>query len=228
MRGAAIRKQRISKISFMAIKNETWLKRMGERSDLTAYLVHLTRGGGADGKSPPALDVLLKILREKKVNESKPGSGFIIGQQPAVCFQDTPLYHLSQNIHADQVFRKTNPRAKTRYVGVGLMFFKGHVFRCGGRPVIYERKATAKSILPEAEWWRIVTYDLSTSDELIDWTHEREWRVRGDFEFTLDQATVVLPNNDTYSRFVKLCAEDGNKGILDGIAGIVCLKPVFY
>ena len=213
----------------MAIKNATWFKRFSERSDLTAYLVHLTRGGGKDYNTPPALEVLLKILREKKIAASKPGSGFIIGNQSATCFQDTPLYHLSQNIYADQLYRKANDGAKTRYVGIGLMFEKVLVYQSGGRPVIYEQKETAKKLLPdENEWWRIVTHDLSTSDALIDWTHEREWRVRGDFTFELGQATVLLANKAAYSNFVKLCAEDKNKGILESVGGIVCLKPVFF
>ena len=94
--------------------------------------------------------------------------------------------------------------------------------------MIYEQKEVAKKILPKNEWWRIVTHDLSTPDAIIDWTHEREWRVRGDFEFTLDQVTVLLPNKDTYRRFIKRCGEEGNKGILEAVAGIVCLKQVFF
>lgn len=212
----------------MAIKNETWFKRISERSDLTSHLVHLTRGGGADGKSPLVLEVLLKILREKKIKGSNPRSGFINGNQSAVCFQDTPLYHLSQNIYADQLYRKANPGAKTRYLGFGVMFSKVQIFRRGGRPVIYERNATAKAFLPEAEWWRIVSYDLTTDDALIDWTHEREWRILGDLEFELGEATIVLPRKESYSAFVKLCAEEKNNGILEGIGGIVCLRALYF
>jgi hypothetical protein len=212
----------------MAIRNETWCKRMAERSDLSASVVHLTRGGGENANQPPAYKILLQILRDRKINGSTNSSGFIIGNTPAVCFQDTPLYYACQNIHAEQVYRKAHPHTRLRYVGVGLMFNKMTVFRRGGRPVIYEEKQKAKDFLPREEWWRIVNYDLNTDDALIDWTHEREWRVPGDFEFSLEEATVVVPNKDIYSRFIKQCAKEENEGILESVAGVVMLKAIFF
>lgn len=201
---------------------------MAERSDLTSQLVHLTRGAGADGKSPDAVNVLLQILRDKKIKGSTTSSGFIIGDQPAVCFQDVPLYHLAQNIHAEEAFRGSNKDAKVRYVGVGLMFPKTYVFRRDGRPVFYENKDVAKGILPKGEHWRIVNFDLSMDDAFTDWTHEREWRVKDEFEFSIDKATVILSCHKAYTLFVKRCAKDENKGILEGVHGIVNLGAVFF
>ena len=204
------------------------MKRMAERSDLTSNVVHLTRGAGEDGKSPDAVNVLPKILRERKINGSTTNSGFIVGDQPAVCFQDAPLYHVAQNIHAEELFRGTNGKTKVRYVGVGIMFPKTYVYRMGGRPVFYEKKDVAKQLLPKGEHWRIVNYDLSMDDAFTDWTHEREWRVRDEFEFSLDKATIILSCHKAYSLFIKRCSKDENKGILERIHGLVNLGAVYF
>lgn len=34
--------------------------------------------------------------------------------------------------------------------------------------------------------------NLEDRQNIIDWTHEREWRVKGDFEFELPQVYVLL------------------------------------
>lgn len=51
------------------------------------------------------------------------------------------------------------------------------MYKKGGRPVIYDQTIEAKKYLPESQHWRIVNFDLSNDDRLVDWTHEREWRV---------------------------------------------------
>jgi hypothetical protein len=201
---------------------------MAERSDLTSQLVHLTRGAGADGKSPDAVNVLLQILRDNTIKGSTTNSGFIVGAHPAVCFQDAPLYHLAQNIHAEELFRASNKQAKVRYLGVGVMFPKTYVYRRGGRPVFYEQREKAKTLLPRSEHWRIVNYDLSIDDAFTDWTHEREWRVRDAFEFSLDKATIILSGQKAYALFIKRCAKEENKGILEGIHGVVSLGAVYF
>jgi hypothetical protein len=47
----------------------TWKKRM-QRADLSSSLVHLTRGALIAGSELNAIDVLIKILLEKKINEA--------------------------------------------------------------------------------------------------------------------------------------------------------------
>jgi hypothetical protein len=54
------------------------------------------------------------------------------------------------------------------------------------------------------EWWRIVNFDLSNDDNIVDWTHEREWRLTGDaFQFDISKATIILPNSRIYKHFIK-------------------------
>ena len=40
------------------------------------------------------------------------------------------------------------------------------------------------NIWPESERYRIVHTDLSRFPQPIDWTHEREWRIRGGLRLT--------------------------------------------
>lgn len=212
----------------MGYTKELWTKRIGSRSDLSSQVIHLTRSCELDGDKIGPVDVLYRILSEGRISGSTTAKGFICGDIPATCFQDAPVYSVCQNINAEEQYRNAVDDAKIRYVGVGLMFPKPYVFERGGRPVIYEQIDKAKSILPEEEWWRIVRLDLTDPDNIIDWTHEREWRVPGGFEFDLSEVTVVLPSKVGYDRFLKLCSEDGDTDILNQIKGIVNLGAVFY
>lgn len=203
---------------------EDWRSRIAQRSDFTTSLVHLTR----DSATNKALDVLLKILGDQKLVGSTTTSGFIVGTTPAVCLQESPVYSLAQNIYTEQSYREKNPSAKTRYLGFGLQFAKTEVFSKGGRPVLYEKTATAKAFLPPGEWWRIVNFDLMTSSAVVDWSHEREWRVPNELSFELNQVAVLLPNQMAYRVFVKRCLAMSRPDFLTDTRGIVQLASVFY
>lgn len=212
----------------MGYTKDLWAKKIAGRSDLSSQVIHLTRSCEIDGKKVGPVDVLMRMLSSGRINGSTHESGFVCGNIPATCFQDVPLYSLSQNIYAEQQYREAVTGVKVRYLGVGLMFPKPYVYARGGRPVVYESTDKAKSILPEDEWWRIVRFDLLDEDNFIDWTHEREWRIPGGFEFDLEQATVLVPNTFGYHRLLKLCREYGDEDILSKVRGIVDLGSVFY
>jgi len=156
-----------------------FLKRREYRVDITAGLYHLTKPQG----NLDSVDVLMKILLEKKLIGSTTNGGYICGQTPAVCFQDIPLYSVAQNVYYEQELQNQHG-AKIRYEGTGLAFGKFFIYKNGGRPVVYDKLDDAKRYLPADQWWRIVNLDLA-SDKLIDWTHEREWRVPGNLTFEL-------------------------------------------
>jgi hypothetical protein len=193
----------------------TWLKRIRSRSDISAYVTHLTR----ETDDLKAVDVLIKILKEQKIIGSN-SNGFIQGSDRAVCFQDAPLYGIAQNLLHEQWYRE-ELGGKVRYRPFGLSFEKTYVFKRGGRPVIYEQKDIAQEKFAN-ELWRVVTFDLSDPDRITDWTHEREWRVKGDFHFSLEAATVLLTNKKAYSSFIEKVDSD----ILKRIGGIVVLDHV--
>lgn len=196
---------------------DKWRKRIKSRSDITAHLTHLTKNDASYGD----IDMVIKILREGKLIGSTTDKGFIIGSNPAVCFQEAPLYGVCQNVYHEQQ-NQAELGGKTRYHAVGLSFRKDYVFNHGGRPVLYEKTEIAKQMLPKEEWWRIVNFNLENQDKIIDWTHEREWRVKGDFTFDISEAYVLLINHDCYRYFI----EHAGEKILSSIKGIITLQSV--
>lgn len=189
----------------MGYSSEDWKNRLSERSDLTTSITHLTR----QGNSKNLLEQLIKILTEKTLIGSVTKSGFVVGDTPAVCFQDAPLHAIGQNIWFEQKFRKSNPGSKVRYLGVGFVFKKNYAYKKGARPVIYEQTAIAKNMLLPEEWWRIVNFNLSNDNSIIDWTHEREWRCPNNFKFALSEVTLLLTNHSLYKKFIQECDARG-------------------
>lgn len=207
----------------MSYDFKNWRKRYAERSDLTTELVHLTKPRKLEKKD--ALDVLFEILDSKKLIGSTTSSGFIVGNTPAVCFQDAPLTAVGQNCWFEQTFRNENEWAKLRYVPVGVIIKKKLVFNKGGRPVIYDKKDSAKSYLPEAQWWRIVNFDLGSSDNIVDWSHEREWRLPNQLEFELTDVVLLFANNSQVQEFIKKC-DSSNKDYYRQIRGITTMESI--
>lgn len=209
------------------MKLEEWKKKIAERNDITRYLIHLTKGKEIENEKFNVFEILIKILKDKKLIGSTTESGFIVGDKRAVCFQESPIYSLSQNIYYEQKLFKEEKLKKKRYVGVGLMFTKPYIYKKGGRPVIYDKTTEAKKYLPKDQWWRIVNYDLSDENNIIDWTHEREWRVEGDLEFELSDISIVVPNEKAFKKIIKEC---NNVGIdlVNEVRSIINLGDLFY
>ncbi|WP_318484360.1 hypothetical protein [Photobacterium leiognathi] len=209
----------------MGYNYDKWGQRFAERNDMSAYLVHLTRESDSIGHENA---VLAKILSEKKLNGSSTSSGFICGPDTAVCFQDAPLYSICQSVYYEQKLREQDSSLKVRYSPMGLMFSKGVVYKSGGRPVIYEKTEIAKNILAEDEWWRIVNLNYDNPDSLIDWTHEREWRVKGDFHFQLEDTTLIVVDMDEAKKINKLYKEANGRDLFDLLGGIIVLDKILY
>ncbi len=202
---------------------ENWRHRLSERSDLSSSVTHLTRST----ESRNILEQVFKILDDQKLIGSTTDSGFIVGKTPAVCFQDAPLHSIGQNVWFEQKYRKDNPSAKIRYYGAGFIFNKTIAYRKGARPVLYENTTTAKSLLPESEWWRIVNFNLASDENIIDWTHEREWRCPNEFKFNLNEVTLLVTNPTMYKMFINQCEERGLSHHKD-IKGIVVLNELVF
>lgn len=207
-----------------------WGKRISRRSDISMGLVHLTKGNDKLN----SFQVLMKILKEQKLigstNQTINGvpRGFICGNEPVVCFQDVPLFSLSENILLEQQMHSDTPTAPIRYTAFGLRFDKRYIFQKGGRPVIYEKTEVAKKFLPNDEYWRIVKLDLDNVDNIIDWTHEREWRIKGDFSFDLNEVEILLSDQDSVNKFYKYCEKEDMLHIFKEIKGIITLKSLVF
>ena len=213
----------------MGYTAETWKNRIAERTDLSTAIVHLTRSLStkkSDG-IPTLLDNLFKILDAGIIKPSSTAKGFIVGSRPAVCFQDAPLVGIVQNVFYEQKYRAKNTTAKLRYQGAGIAFGKPYAFRKGARPVIYDKREDAKQYLPEDEYWRIVNLDLEDDSNYIDWTHEREWRSPGAFEFDIAETILLFPNWKFHQNFVKRCNAE-NKDYVERVKGIVMMGAVLF
>lgn len=207
-----------------------WGKRISRRSDISMGLVHLTKGNDKLN----SFQVLMKILKEQKLigstNQTINGvpRGFICGNEPVVCFQDVPLFSLSENILLEQQMHSDAPTAPIRYTAFGLRFDKRYIFQKGGRPVIYEKTEVAKKFLPNDEYWRIVKLDLDNVDNIIDWTYEREWRIKGDFSFDLNEVEILLSDQDSVNKFYKYCEKEDMLHIFKEIKSIITLKSLVF
>lgn len=174
------------------MKQNEWREKISNRSDLVARLSHLT--GRKASNDDGAFEVLWKILTEKRLIASG-AEGFINGDIKAVCFQEVPLQAMAENVL----------RGNTHYFGFGLRVNRGFFYRRGGRPVFYGEVDHLKKILPATEYWRIVSMNLNDPDRIIDWTHEREWRHPGDFEFDWSEIEVIVKDHIYFEKFINRC-----------------------
>lgn len=151
---------------------------MASRFDISDKLIHFTGGECVED----AFARLRSIIHDKKLV----GSGRMIrGAYRCVCFTAAPLAAFAAAFVSRFPF--------TRYSQFGLIFDKNWVFERGGRPVIYQPYSDF-DLLPEDLRWLHVRFE-PTSDIAIDWTWEREWRVRADeLTFTSADAAIVVPN----------------------------------
>ena len=190
------------------------------RSDVSRFLVHLTRNYGNDS----ARRNLLSILARKRIEARSPHCLFkhlisskmrfsekLQGLFNTVCLTEAPLdqiQHLAQEI----------PRRQVHLRPFGLVFLKGELRQRGANPALYisdktlglreflleqfrehfRDHRTFKSLRKEhgkrkAE--AIITYHalVNLISDKHDFSWEREWRFRGDLTFTYEN--VSAPDN---------------------------------
>jgi len=153
---------------------------MATRFDISEKLIHFT-----SGESPnDAFGRLRAIIGERHLIA---GNRMIRGGYRCVCFTEAPLAAFADAFVSRVPF--------TRYSQFGLMFDKSWVYDRGGRPVIYQPD-TDFSILPEELRWRHVRFEPN-GQHIIDFTWEREWRIRCDeLPFSPAEAVIVVPSAD--------------------------------
>lgn len=207
----------------MGYDRKTWHARYAERTDLSTHLVHLTK----PTEKKKAIEVLFSILESGQLKGSTTNSGFIVGDIPAVCFQDAPLHGVSQNCWFEEKWRKEGSSKKERYIAMGLMLKKRFVYSKGGRPVIYDPTEEAKEYLPENQYWRIVNFNLADKNNIVDWSHEREWRAPNNLKFKLENVTLIFPNNRSVQEFMSLC-DDAGKRFYRQVCGMIPMSNIIF
>jgi len=150
-------------------------KRMN-RDDLSKKLIHFTKGEESE-----AANTLQRILFEGKL---RGGSGFIKGGFKCVCFTESPIGKISQILSGSL-------SSNFSYAPFGIMVDKLWLFKQGGRPVFYQSEQEYE-LLHNDQKYRHKRYE---PDNGIDFTWEREWRIKTD-ELPLDpnQTTVIVPS----------------------------------
>ena len=105
----------------MPYTEQEWQNRIYGRIDLCGSVTHLTRESFNGWQRLGPLEIIIKILSERKIIGSSTESGFIVGHRKAVCFQETPPYSICQTIDFE------NTIDRKRYAPYGLMFPKPYV-----------------------------------------------------------------------------------------------------
>ena len=150
------------------------------RPDFTNALVHFTKprqgkkrhweygyqSVNSGSKQFSSFEVLKEIFTSGMLHASTSSSGYIKGNERAVCFSEVPLGGV--RYFCDE---------ESRYDYYGIAISKQSGFKKGARPVIY-LPDEENGWIPEGERWRVVRYEPPK----IDVTWEREWRTRNDLD----------------------------------------------
>lgn len=173
------------------------------RPDISYYLAHFTKDGmDPDSRKIPAKANLIKILTDRKIIASE----ISWTNTPCVCFTESPWFSLLA--HAQE------------YSPYGIGFEKPRIFAAGGAPVYYvrcDRFQTQKwnaDMLKKpfsSPFFPVYTPQKTIQQypphKFVDYSHEREWRIKGDFTFDYDQISFVVLNSfwdfEMFPKFLK-------------------------
>ena len=156
-----------------------------QRDDLSNKLIHFTKGTDQE-----AADIFLKIINESRLLG---GKGFIRGGYPCVCLTESPVAKIAY-IFANKHLLKVD------YAPFGVMVDKTWLWNKGGRPVIYQSEEEYE-LLHTSQKYRHKRYE---PDNGIDFTWEREWRIRTT-EIPLEpkETTLIVPNRTWVDWLIK-------------------------
>jgi hypothetical protein len=169
------------------------------RRDFGNLLFHFTRApeerfvevdfddGGKMGMPGSAGAVLRKILYEGRL---KGTSGWTYGHN-CVCFTEAPIQEFNSIFSLVEI--AASEMERPRYEPYGIAVSKTWLFARGGRPVIYDHPDTF-SLFSKDQQYRFVPYNPV---EGIDFTWEREWRIKIDYlKLNPNETLVVVPTSE--------------------------------
>lgn len=153
-----------------------------------------------------AFESLKNIVRECGIRYNyslRNGRTTLFGGSPVICFTEMPL---------KSFIEYAKERSSDSNSTYGIAIRKKEMYKYGARPVIYGlskdqdfryttnnnfNRTLHSSILPLNEQYRLVTFDLS--DKKIDWSHEREWRLK---KPKVDSDYIIGEHHSTYQEEV--------------------------
>jgi hypothetical protein len=170
------------------------------RRDFGNLLFHFTRTpnepsvkivsqNGSVRESMPATAgaVLEKILYEGQLRGT---SRWTYGYN-CVCFTEAPIQEFNSIFSLVEI--AASEKERPRYEPYGIAVNKNWFFAQGGRPVIYDHPSTFEAFAEDHKY-RFVPYDPG---EGIDFTFEREWRIKTDsLKLNPKNALVIVPTAD--------------------------------
>lgn len=118
----------------------------------------------------------------------------------------TPFYNIAQHIEFEEQ-HKSERILTNQYEAIGISFSKKYAYSKGARPVIYEDTTVSTLFIAKEQYWRLVKLKF-TEHSVIDWTHEREWRINQDFEFDAGQCIIILPDKESHRKLIKVIGSD--------------------
>lgn len=132
--------------------NQTLLRIIASREDISDYLFHFAKGSDA-------FKTLVKMTQDMKLIDVK--------SRGVICFTETPVTLLRRMFDIFTDYREP------MYAPYGIAIKKQDLFELGARPVIYGNLGE-KKVLPEEMRWRFEEYIPGTKD----FTWLREWRLK--------------------------------------------------
>lgn len=185
-----------------------WQNIRKARTDITDYVVHLTRMvvdlGDGRKEVPGGFKLLKRIIRAgfllpsfaRRTTRHRNQNATVRGRHKAVCFSGQPLEQIPVTLR--------HVCADTGYEGYGIALHKADLFNYGGRPAIYGDESLFRTLDDEFKYrWVRYCPVRPGGDDPVDFTFEREWRSRvTDGQFTpwnhkLDGLPILLPDDFT-------------------------------
>ncbi len=182
--------------------------------DQSQYLIHWARQQSAQwpDQDPDAhLDRLIFGSTEDRYHEMMTLCRIIASNRliaaanltrasaPVVCFSAVPVGELPQHT----VFRKH--LARWDFVPYGLAIRKSTLLSAGIKAVTYGDQSTWEAMSPEDRpWFQMKT----TANGKIDWSTEKEWRLRGDLDLNtigIDDAFAFVKHTADAERLAEIC-----------------------
>ena len=168
------------------------------RIDQSDFIIHFTKGK-TNNSSEQGYENFKKILADGKLI----GGNFMIrGEYKCVCFTESPIRCLVQGKNSSKNYLEE--KYFQRYRPFGFQFSKKHIHQMGGRQVIYSTDNEYLS-LPENFKWRFMHHEhYIDGKNSIDFTWEREWRLKEKLIFNNKEVNLVFPNRFWIDRFITI------------------------
>lgn len=148
-----------------------------QRTDMSEYLFHFT----SESRFWSILEAgYLKATYAPRGGIMRPT---IYGPYPAACFSEMPISNFFQSLIESRYWQ-------SRWF---IVLPKQVLYKYGGRPVLYGDLSFKDRLQPEDKY----LFSHFNPNELTDWSHEREWRVKPDINRNQKIYPQIVPTTKT-------------------------------